>query len=200
MIAYIKGKLETKSSTYVVVDVNGIGYKIFMSGTAISEMAETGEEVKIHTHYYVREDNISLYGFNTQEELKMFELLLSVSGVGAKSAIAMLSAIKPSSFALAVISNDVKALTKIPGVGPKSAQRIILELKDKLKTEQAITENEDIEIKTMIKSNTNIDEAVSALQVLGYNRREIEKAFERMPNKDLTVEDLIKQALKILGM
>lgn len=200
MIAYIKGKLETKSSTYVVVDVNGIGYKIFMSGTAISEMAETGEEVKIHTHYYVREDNISLYGFNTQEELKMFELLLSVSGVGAKSAIAMLSAIKPSSFALAVISNDVKALTKIPGVGPKSAQRIILELKDKLKTEQAITESEDTEIKTIIANNTNVDEAISALQVLGYNRREIEKAFERMPNKDLSVEDLIKQALKILGM
>lgn len=200
MIAYIKGKLETKSSTYVVVDVNGIGYKIFMSGTAISEMAETGEEVKIHTHYYVREDNISLYGFNTQEELKMFELLLSVSGVGAKSAIAMLSAIKPSSFALAVISNDVKALTKIPGVGPKSAQRIILELKDKLKTEQAITESEDTEIKTIIANNTNVDEAISALQVLGYNRREIEKAFERMPIKDLSVEDLIKQALKILGM
>jgi len=200
MIAYIKGKLETKSSTYVVVDVNGIGYKIFMSGTAISEMAETGEEVKIHTHYYVREDNISLYGFNTQEELKMFELLLSVSGVGAKSAIAMLSAIKPSSFALAVISNDVKALTKIPGVGPKSAQRIILELKDKLKTEQALAETDDVEIKTIITNNSNVDEAVTALQVLGYTRKEIEKAFERMPNKDLSVEDLIKQALKILGM
>ena len=200
MIAYIKGKLETKSSTYVVVDVNGIGYKIFMSGTAISEMAETGEEVKIHTHYYVREDNISLYGFNTQEELKMFELLLSVSGVGAKSAIAMLSAIKPSSFALAVISNDVKALTKIPGVGPKSAQRIILELKDKLKTEQALAETDDVEIKTIIANNSNVDEAVTALQVLGYTRKEIEKAFERMPNKDLSVEDLIKQALKILGM
>ena len=200
MIAYIKGKLETKSSTYVVVDVNGIGYKIFMSGTAISEMAETGEKVKIHTHYYVREDNISLYGFNTQEELKMFELLLSVSGVGAKSAIAMLSAIKPSSFALAVISNDVKALTKIPGVGPKSAQRIILELKDKLKTEQALAETDDVEIKTIITNNSNVDEAVTALQVLGYTRKEIEKAFERMPNKDLSVEDLIKQALKILGM
>ena len=200
MIAYIKGKLETKSSTYVVVDVNGIGYKIFMSGTAISEMAETGEEVKIHTHYYVREDNISLYGFNTQEELKMFELLLSVSGVGAKSAIAMLSAIKPSSFALAVISNDVKALTKIPGVGPKSAQRIILELKDKLKTEQALAETDDVEIKTIIANNSNVDEAITALQVLGYTRKEIEKAFERMPSKDLSVEDLIKQALKILGM
>lgn len=200
MIAYIKGKLETKSSTYVVVDVNGIGYKIFMSGTAISEMPEVGENVKVHTYYYVREDNISLYGFNTQEELKMFELLLSVSGVGAKSAIAMLSAIKPSSFALAVISNDVKALIKIPGVGPKSAQRIILELKDKLKTEQALAEEDNIEIKTIIADNSKVDEAISALQVLGYNRKEIEKAFEHIPSKELSVEDLIKQALKILGM
>lgn len=200
MIAYIKGKLESKSSTYVVVDVNGIGYKIFMSGTAISEMAEIGENVKIHTHYYVREDNISLYGFNTQEELKMFELLLSVSGVGAKSAIAMLSAIKPSSFALAVISNDVKALTKIPGVGPKSAQRIILELKDKLKTEQALVENDNIGMKTILADNSKVDEAISALQVLGYTRKEIEKAFEHISSKDLSVEELIKQALKILGM
>ena len=200
MIAYVKGKLETKANTYVVIDVNGIGYKIFMSGTAISEVGETGKDVKVYTYYYVREDNISLYGFNTQEELKMFELLLSVSGIGAKSAIAMLSAIKPSSFALAVISNDVKVLTKIPGVGPKSAQRIILELKDKLKTEQALTETDNIEIKTIIENNSNVDEAISALQVLGYNRKEIEKAFERMQNKDLSIEELIKQALKILGM
>ena len=200
MIAYINGKLEIKASNYVVVDVGGIGYKIFMSGTAIGEMPETGSNVKIHTHYYVREDNISLYGFNTQEELKMFELLLSVSGVGAKSAIAMLSAIKPSSFALAVISNDVKALTKIPGVGPKSAQRIILELKDKLKTEQAISAEENVEIKTIIADTSKIDEATAALQVLGYNRREIEKAFEHITNKDASVEDIIKQALKILGM
>ena len=127
MIAYIKGKLEIKSSNYVVIDIGGVGYKIFMSGTAISEMPEIGETVKVHTYYYVREDNISLYGFNTQEELKMFELLLSVSGVGAKSALAILAAVKPSTFALAVISNDVKTLTKIPGVGTKSAQRIILE-------------------------------------------------------------------------
>lgn len=200
MIAYIKGKLEIKSSTYVVVDVNGIGYKIFMSATGISAMPEIGENVKVHTYYYVREDNISLYGFNTQEELKMFELLLSVSGVGAKSAIAMLSAIKPSSFALAVISNDIKALTKIPGVGPKSAQRIILELKDKLKTEQALVEEDNVEIKTIIADNSKVDEAISALQVLGYNKKEIEKAFENIQCKDLSVEELIKQGLKILGM
>ena len=200
MIAYIKGKLEIKSNTYVVIDVGGVGYKIFMSATAINEIGETGKEVKVHTHYYVREDNISLYGFNTQEELKMFELLLSVSGIGAKSAIAMLSEIRPSSFALAVISDDVKALTKIPGIGAKSAQRIILELKDKLKTEQAISKDVAPEIKTAIVNDNKVDEAISALQVLGYNKREIEKAFEVIDTSGATVEDIIKKALKVLGM
>ena len=200
MIAYIKGKLEIKSSTYVVIDVNGVGYKIFMSASGISELGETGEIVKVHTYYYVREDNISLYGFNTQEELKMFELLLSVSGIGAKSAIAMLSEIKPSSFVLAVISDDVKALTKIPGIGAKSAQRIILELKDKLKTEQAITKETQPEMKAVIENNSKVDEAISALQVLGYNKREIEKALSALDLQDLSIEDMIKKALKILGM
>ena len=195
MIAYIKGKLEIKSNTYVVIDVGGVGYKIYMSATAINEIGETGKEVKVHTHYYVREDNISLYGFNTQEELKMF-----VSGIGAKSAIAMLSEIKPSSFALAVISDDVKALTKIPGIGAKSAQRIILELKDKLKTEQAISKDVTPEIKTAIVNDNKVDEAMSALQVLGYNKREIEKAFEVIDMAGCTVEDIIKKALKVLGM
>lgn len=198
MIAYINGKLETKSSTYVVVDVNGIGYKIFMSGTGISEMPEIGEIVKVHTYYYVREDNISLYGFNTQEELKMFELLLSVSGVGAKSAIAMLSAIKPSSFALAVISNDIKALTKISGVGPKSAQRIILELKDKLKAEQNEEQLEESKLKS-VKINENVQEAISGLMVLGYSKKDIEKAFEHLAIETLSVEDLIKKGLILLN-
>lgn len=200
MIAYIKGKLEIKSSTYVVIDVGGVGYKIYMSANGITEIGEIGSIVKVHTYYYVREDNISLYGFNTQEELKMFELLLSVSGIGAKSAIVMLSEIKPSSFALAVISDDVKALTKIPGIGLKSAQRIILELKDKLKTEQAISKDVIPEIKTAIENHSQIEEAISALQVLGYNKKEIEKTFAQLDCKDKSVEDLIKSALKILGM
>ena len=136
MFSYIKGSLEEKSSNYVVIDVMGIGYKIFMSDSSINSIGEIGEKVKVHTHYHVREDDISLYGFLTNEELRMFELLLQVSGIGAKSAITMLSNISPSSFALAVLSNDVDSLKKIPGIGPKSAARIILELQDKLKKEQ----------------------------------------------------------------
>ena len=167
MFAYIKGSLEEKSSDYVVVEVGGIGYKIFMSESAISKMCDLGEIIKIHTYYYVREDNISLYGFVTKEELKLFELLISVSGIGAKSAIAMLSNITPSSFALAVITEDVKKLTDLPGIGKKTAQRIILELKDKLKSQEV---EEEIKLEKPVIIEENTEEAVAALQILGYTK------------------------------
>lgn len=197
MFAYIKGSLEQKSNNYVVIDVGGIGYKIFMATKAIEALGEIGEVVKVHTYYYVREDNISLYGFNTNEELRMFELLLQVSGIGAKSAIAMLSEISPSSFALAVISDDISQLVKIPGIGKKTAARIVLELKDKLKTEEAITKTE--EVKLSITNEEETSEAIAALQVLGYTKREIEKALENVDTKNLQLEEIIKQGLKNLA-
>lgn len=201
MFAYIKGNLEGKANNYIVIDVSGIGYKIFMSETAIENIGEIGDLVKVYTHYHVREDDISLYGFLTNEELRMFELLISVSGVGAKSAITMLSNISPSSFALAVISNDTVKLTKIPGIGAKTAARIILELKDKLKTEETINNSKtNKEIKEAIKDDDKVSEAISALQVLGYNRKEIEKAFEKLEKDTLSVEDLIRKGLTILSM
>lgn len=196
MYAYIKGTLEIKSNSFIVIEANGVGYRIFMAANAIETLGEIGETVKVFTHYYVREDNISLYGFNTNEELRMFELLLSVSGVGAKSAIAMLSQISPSSFALAVISNDVSKLVKIPGIGAKTAARLILELKDKLKTENAITKTK--EVKAAIAKDDKDDEVIEALQVLGYTKKEIEKALEKIDRVNLGVEDTIKQTLKIL--
>lgn len=197
MFAYIKGSLEQKSNNYVVIDVGGIGYKIFMATKAIENLGEIGQVVKVHTHYYVREDNISLYGFNTNEELRMFELLLQVSGIGAKSAIAMLSEISPSSFALAVISDDISQLVKIPGIGKKTAARIVLELKDKLKTEESITKTE--EVKLSITNEEETSEAIAALQVLGYTKREIEKALENVDTKNLQLEEIIKQGLKNLA-
>lgn len=199
MFSYIKGILEVTNLNYVVIDVNGIGFKIFMSESAIQRLEETGNTVKIYTHMNVKEDDLSLYGFITNEELRMFELLIGVSGVGAKSAISMLSSITPSKFALAVISNDVKTLTKIPGIGPKSAQRIILELKDKLKTEEAIQTN-SIELKTSIVENNKLEEAVQALKVLGYTRQEIESVLAKIEVNTLTVEDIIRKALSFLGM
>ena len=136
MLAYIKGTIETKMTGYIVLDVGGLGYKVFMSDVGIEKIGNIGEIVKVHTYYKVREDDISIFGFNTLEELKMFELLISVSGVGAKTALTMLAVCEPSEFALAVIAEDVKTLTQIPGIGAKSAQRIILELKDKITKEQ----------------------------------------------------------------
>ncbi len=197
MIAYVKGKIDTKTNTFVIIDVQGIGYRVFMPTKSIDNLGEVGREAKVYTYYYVREDNISLYGFSTNEELRMFELLLSVSGVGAKSAITMLSEISPSSFALAVISDDVSKLVKIPGVGKKTAARIILELKDKLKTETAIEANEEVNI--AIEKDNNATEAIAALQVLGYTRKEIEKIFEKIDTKNLELEEIIKIALKYLA-
>lgn len=198
MFAYIKGSLEMKSSGYIVIDINGLGYKVFMSQNNIDTIGELHNIIKVFTYVKVREDDISIYGFKTQEELKMFELLISVSGVGAKSALVMLSCIEPSDFAIAVISNDIKVLTKVPGIGNKSAQRIILELKDKLKEEQLEEKLKDSSKKTKDNSE-NINEAISGLMVLGYSKKDIEKAFEHLDIDNLSIEDLIKKGLILLS-
>ena len=198
MFAYIKGSLEMKSSGYIVIDINGLGYKIFMSQSNIDTIGELHDIVKVFTYVKVREDDISIFGFKTQEQLKMFELLISVSGVGAKSALVMLSCIEPSDFAIAVISNDVKVLTKVPGIGNKSAQRIILELKDKLKEEQ-IEEKLKDSLKKTKDNSENINEAISGLMVLGYSKKDIEKAFEHLDIDNLSIEDLIKKGLILLS-
>lgn len=209
MLAYIKGTLEMKMTGYVVIDVGGLGYKIFMSQVGIDKLGNIGDTVKVHTYYRVREDDISIFGFNTLEELKMFELLLGVSGVGAKTALTMLAVCEPTDFALAVIAEDVKTLSSIPGIGPKSAQRIILELKDKIKKEQQIEELnratkdnklEKTKMQKAIENDEKIEEAMSALQVLGYNKKEIEKAFVKMADKaEMTTEELIKKGLMLLS-
>lgn len=200
MLAYIKGNLEMKMTGYVVIDVGGLGYKVFMSENGIEKLGNIGEEVKVHTFYRVREDDISIFGFNTLEELKMFELLLGVSGVGAKTALTMIAVLEPSQFAFAVISEDIKALTQIPGIGAKSAQRIVLELKDKLKKEQEIGKiTMQVNENSIIQKKDGVEEAISALQVLGYNRKVIEKAFETITKEDLSVEELIRKGLAILG-
>ena len=198
MFAYIKGSLEMKSSGYIVIDINGLGYKIFMSQNNIDSIGELHNIIKVFTYVKVREDDISIFGFKTQEQLKMFELLISVSGVGAKSALVMLSCIEPSDFAIAVISNDVKVLTKVPGIGNKSAQRIILELKDKLKEEQLEEKLKDSS-KRLKDNSENINEAISGLMVLGYSKKDIEKAFEHLDIDNLSIEDLIKKGLILLS-
>ena len=197
MISYLKGSLEAKNIDNIVVEVGGVGYKIFMSRNSMYKLGELGEVVKVHTYMRVREDDISLYGFCSNEELKMFEQLIGVSGVGAKSALTILSNITPSKFALAIISGDVGALKSLPGIGAKSAQRMILELKDKMKTEEAVQSDEVIT--QYMPENNNTKDAVEALQVLGYVRKDIDVALSKIDTTSLSVEDIIKQGLKYLG-
>lgn len=198
MISYLKGSVEAKNIDSIVIEVGGIGYKVFMSRNSIDKVGELGETVKVHTYMRVREDDISLYGFCSNEELRMFEQLIGVSGVGAKSALTILSNISPSKFALAIISGDVGVLKSLPGIGAKSAQRMILELKDKMKTEEAIQIDNDI-VPQYIPENNNARDAIEALQVLGYARKDIDVALSKVDTNSLSVEDIIKQGLKYLG-
>lgn len=196
MFAYISGIIDYVGLDYIVIDVSGVGYKIFVPPASIEKIGNNGDNVKVYTHHYVREDNIALYGFKTREELRIFELLLIVSGIGGKVALNILSGITPYDFSIAVISGDVKALTKISGVGPKVAQRIILELKDRLKTEYAIqgTINDKVDIE--IIENNNVGEAISALQVLGYSVKDIKNVIEKLQNVNtLDTQGIIKKVL-----
>lgn len=202
MLAYVKGILEIKTKGYIVVETGGIGYKIFMPESTIAKLGNIGEAIQVYTFMRVREDDVSLYGFITNEELRMFELLLGVSGIGAKGALTILSNITPSQFALAVITDDVGILKKLPGIGPKTAGRVILELKDKLKKEQEISNSSSEEETTLseaILEEEKVQEAISALQVLGYSRKEITKALEQIDMTTLSVEDIIRQGLKNLA-
>lgn len=196
MIAYLKGKLMVKTDTYIIIEVSGIGYKIYMTKKALDLLSED-KEVKVYTYLKVREDDISLFGFNTKEELRMFELLISVGGIGAKSAIAILSNITPSRFALAVITNEINILKKLPGIGPKTAGRIVLELKDKIKTEEAMEQELDSDEATLAKDEEDMEDLIQALQVLGYKRYEIAKIIKKV--KSETLEDKIKEALQYLA-
>ena len=203
MLAYIKGELANKSRSYVVIDVGGLGYKIFMSELSMEQIGNIGDIVKVYTYYRVMEDDISIFGFNTNEELRLFELLISVSGVGAKTAITMLGTIKPEDFAIAIISNDINTLKKLPGIGAKTAQRIVLELKDKLKKEKQIEElsiatEKTVLAKNEIEKDKKLEEAYDALQVLGYNSKDIEKAMNKI-DKSLSLEEIIRAGIKELA-
>ena len=203
MLAYIKGELVVKARGYVVIDVGGLGYKVFMSELAMERVGKIGDIVKVHTYYRVMEDDISIFGFNTSEELRLFELLISVSGIGAKTAITMLGTMEPGDFAIAIITEDINTLKKLPGIGAKTAGRIVLELKDKLKKERQIEElsvaAEGInKIQSVVEKDTKLEEAFTALQVLGYNSKDIEKVMQKI-DKSLCLEEIIRAGIKELS-
>lgn len=192
MYYYIKGRYAARGENFAVIENSGIGYKIFTSETDMEKLSGFLSEVTVYTYLNVREDAMDLYGFLTNDELSMFLKLLSVSGVGPKAALAIMNAVSPSQFALAVITNDAKTITKAAGVGPKLAQRIILELKDKIKTTEAmnLSENEDF------SDDNAYSEALNALIVLGYSAQEAKNALSSVKAED--TETMIKEALKRL--
>lgn len=194
MYYYIRGKYITHKDNFVVVEAAGVGYKIFTSALNLNKLPPTGSEITMYTHLYVREDTQDLYGFISNEEITLFLQLMSVSGIGPKAALSVMSVMSCEQFALAVITNDTKSITKAQGIGPKAAQRIILELKDKLKTTDALPESIN---ETSLEQQNNQSEAVTALVVLGYSANEAKRAVSGVDSK-LPVELIIKEALKIL--
>lgn len=192
MYYFIRGRIAKKNENSIVIENNGIGYCIYTSANSLNSAGGTGDNVTMYTYLNVHEDVFDLYGFLTEEEKGMFLHLISVSGVGPKAALAVLSVAAPAKLALAVITNDVKTLTKAQGVGPKMAQRIILELKDKLKNEDLAIDTEDAEF--VEDAGGSPGEAVSALVVLGYNVNDAKKAVEQAGTAG-SVEEIIKRAL-----
>lgn len=206
MFYFIQGKLALLDPTFAVLDAGGVGYKLTISQTTHDAMPPhlTVSEppvVKLLTYMAVREDGIELYGFATQEELSAFKMLISVSGVGPKAAMSILSLLTPEKFALAVCTDDKKTISKANGIGPKTAARVILELKDKLTKETAL-QGIDVKATTTVGGNTAgahaaLNDAVDALMVLGYSRAEAMDALRGI-DSSMPTEDLIRMALKKL--
>lgn len=198
MYSYIKGTLEESGEDYIVIEAGGIGYQIYTTGQTFQYLPSQGAELKVYTYLHVREDAMILFGFLTKDDLSVFKLLLGVSGIGPKGALAILSVMTTDDLRFAVLGDDAKAIAKAPGVGAKTAQRLILELKDKLSLEDAfeqkLAKNED-----MVQNKTGgaKNEAVQALVALGYSSSEALRALHGVEiQKNTDVEDILKAALK----
>ena len=202
MIQFIRGKLVSVEEDRAIVDVNGVGYGIFMSVQSLSLLPQTGSEVKIHTYLNVKEDAMQLFGFLTRDDLMIFRLLIGVNGIGPKGGQAILSVLSPDDLRFAVLAGDVKAISAAPGIGKKTAEKLILELRDKLKIEDAL-EHKVSETVDSGRTGTGADhvqsEAVQALVALGYGSTEALRAVKQVPSDEGTdVESVLKAALKIL--
>lgn len=192
MYEYLKGKLESIHEDYLVIDVTGVGYKVSSSQNTIRN-AVVDAIVKIYTQLIVKEDDMVLFGFDTREELYMFKLLNTVSGVGPKAAVGLLNQFKSQEIAIAILSNDVTKLVRAQGIGKKTAERIILELKDKINTNSAIA------VQSFNSDSNDLAQVIEALTALGYNYSEAAQAVSRIKNTQASINILIKEALKILA-
>ena len=204
MISYIRGELCDIEEQKAIVDVNGVGYGIYMPQQALSLLPPMGQQVKIHTYLNIREDAMQLFGFLTKEDLNVVRLLIGVNGIGPKAGLNILSCLSPDELRFVVLSGDAKAISATPGIGKKTAEKLILELKDKLNIEDMLEhaahggDSEDLASGTDTASNTMQAEAVQALTALGYGSAESLRAVKKSSPECSSVEDILKEALKFL--
>lgn len=191
MIGYVKGELAGRDSDSCIVDVNGVGYRLACSGTTLSGLPTLGETARLFTHLHVREDILALYGFATEAERTMFEALIGVTGIGPKVALQICSAFAPDAFKRALVTDDVDAICAVPGIGKKTAGRVVLELKEKL----------DLPDLAVVGSRRDtLSQARSALENLGYSPGEVRAALgELQPTEEESVEAVVRSALKVLA-
>lgn len=205
MFSYIRGPLVELSEEVIVVEAGGIGWNIHVPLSLLDRLPRTGETVQIYTSFQVREDAMTLYGFLCRQDLKMFEQLLSVSGIGPKAALGILSALNPDDLRMAVISEDVKAISRAPGIGPKTAKRVILELKDRVRMEDVLPTVQDDSLGTLSSAPGQgvegvAKDAIEALVALGYSLTEATRAVRQVELSDgMSVEAVLKASLKYLA-
>lgn len=200
MISYIRGNLAAMEKDKVIVDVQGVGYGIFMPERSMGKLPQIGNEVKLHTYLNVREDAMQLFGFLTRDDLQIFKLLIGVSGIGPKGGLGILSYLTADDLRFAVLAGDVKAISAAPGIGKKTAEKVIIELKDKLDLEEMLyPSNEEIPAAVNVSANTVLSEAVQALVALGYGSTESLKAVKKVKLENATVEEVLKAALRNFG-
>ena len=205
MISYLRGEVAAVYDGRVVLDVNGVGFQIFISTRDAADMPPIGETVRIHTYLSVSEDAMRLYGFLSEDDLNVYRTMITVSGVGPKAALGILGALSANDVRFAVLSDDYKAIAKAPGVGPKTAKKVILELKDKLKLEDALDSlrQEDsipAGAAASAASEAEMNDAVQALVALGYSASEALRAVRKVRiTEEMQTQDVLKQALKYIG-
>lgn len=204
MYSYLRGQLAEINTDHIVLDVNGVGYMVYLPGQSFNYLPSIGEELKINTYLYIREDAMILYGFITRDDLEMFKMLITVSGIGPKGGLAILSTLSSDDIRFAILSGDSKAISKAPGVGSKTAQRLILELKDKLSLEDAFEkklENTESMASQASAVNSVKNDAVLALNALGYSSTESLKAVSKVDiTETMDVETVLRLALKNMSL
>ena len=196
MISFLRGVIASKNENGVVIDVNGVGFGVNMPTSDIAKTGSIGDEITVHTYFHMNESAVQLFGFLTSDELEYFNKLISISGIGPKAALAILGTLSVQDLAFAIIAEDVKAITRAPGVGPKAAQRIILELKGKIDTQAAVgaqsASSETVPISS-VRADTG---AVNALIALGASPSEAQKTVMQIDSSGMSTEDVIKEALR----